>query len=254
MDKKSLLLGAVAGTLATSLLAGGAVFAATGHAVTAQAETANYGGIKGSALVYGGTTYAELYAVQQALKNEGVVNQWNGQTFQIDTPSQSAKALATANAQLTGKMDNVTKVLDSLSKMPSSVQQQVANDLAKAINESSQTANVQLQDMAQGLENALQQTAGKPGEASTAIQNVLNHLPGNPFQSVTGQAQSSATASQSTSAQTQSGANKSISIDSSSVSSGSTTGGFGSMGAFTGKSTSSDTYGISQPTGSQFGF
>lgn len=171
MERKSLLTGTIIGTLVGSFLTGSVVFAST-SLVQAQKETATYAGVKGSALVYGGTTYAELYSVQQALKQQGVVNQWNGKAFVMDSPSQSSKALASQNEQLTQKVGNLSSILKNISKLPNSEQQQILSKLSEVATSSESSTDIQ--NIAQGLQTAANETSGKPGNANSTIQNILN--------------------------------------------------------------------------------
>ena len=171
MEKKSLMLGTVAGVFIGSLLAGSIAFAAT-TAVQAQKETVNYGGIQGTGLVYGGTTYAELYAIQQVLKQQGVVNHWTGSSFTMDSSSKSNTELASQNNQLSQQVSDLGSILKNLSKVPASEQQQIISKLSQAASSSQSTTA--LQTMAQGLQNALSQTSGNPGAANNALQNLLN--------------------------------------------------------------------------------
>lgn len=171
MEKKSLMLGTVVGVFVGSLLAGSIAFAAT-TAVQAQKETVNYDGIQGTGLVYGGTTYAELYAVQQVLKQQGVVNHWTGSSFTMDSSSKSNIELASQNKQLSQQVSHLTSIFKNLSKVPSSEQQQIISQLSQAASSSQSTTA--LQTLAQGLQNALSQTSGNPGVANNVLQNLLN--------------------------------------------------------------------------------
>ncbi len=178
MDRKSLFAGIAMGTLAGSLVAGSLAFAAGTNVVQAQTEAVNYGGIHGTALVYGGTTYAELYAVQQVLKQQGIVNQWNGaaKNFSMDSPSQSNKKLALQNQQLSEQTSNLDSILKNLQHVPNSVQQQLLSAVSQAAASGSSAAqqNTALQTIAQGLQKAVTEVAGNPGKASTVLQNLLN--------------------------------------------------------------------------------
>ncbi|WP_072873279.1 hypothetical protein [Alicyclobacillus tolerans] len=185
-DKKSLLTGAVVGTLFGSLLAGGAVFAATSNFVQAQKEIANYDGIKGSALVYGGTTYAELYAVQQVLQKQGIVNQWNGdvKNFSMDSPSQSLQQLSSENSNLDQQVGDFKDILKSIEKLPSNDQQQVLNQLNGLLSSTSTSTNTSTSDnstsdlnvWAKGLLRAEQETEGNPGNANSVLQNLIQQF------------------------------------------------------------------------------
>ncbi len=174
MDKKSLMLGSVVGVLFGSLVAGSLVFAST-NAVQAQKETVNYDGIQGTALVYGGTTYAELYAVQQVLKQQGIVNKWTGSAFTMASSSQSNKELAAQNQQLTQQVSSLNSIFKNLSQVPTSEQQQLLNRLSQVA--SSSQSSTDMQNIAQGLQQAANETAGKPGLANTIIQNIINGIP-----------------------------------------------------------------------------
>ena len=171
MERKSLLVGTVVGTLFGSLAAGGAVYAST-TLVQAQRETATYANVKGTALVYGGTTYAELYAVQQALKQQGVVNGWNGKAFVMDSPSQSNKTLASENEQLNQQIQDSNSIFKNIGKVPTSDQQSILSTLSQNANSSSDGSEID--KIAKGLQNALSNTAGNPGNANSTIQNILN--------------------------------------------------------------------------------
>jgi|GEM_PF-4250891 len=178
MDRKSLFTGIAMGTLVGSLVAGSLAFAATTNVVQAQQEAVNYGGIHGTALVYGGTTYAELYAVQQVLKKQGIVNQWDGmaKNFSMDSPSQSNKVLALQNQQLSEQMGSLNSILKNIQHVPSAVQQQLLSAVAQATSSGSSAAqqNTALQTIDQGLQKAVTEVAGNPGKASTVLQNLLN--------------------------------------------------------------------------------
>lgn len=171
MEKKSLLIGTMSGMLVGSLLAGSIVFAST-SLVQAQKKTVNYGGIQGTGLVYGGTTYAELYAVQQVLKQQGIVNHWTGSAFTMDSPSQSNSELASQNQQLTQQVNSLSGVFKNLAKLPQSQQQQILTKLSQAAS-SSQSSTV-LQNVAQGLQQAISNTNGNSGIANSVLQNLLN--------------------------------------------------------------------------------
>ena len=178
MDRKSLFTGIAMGTLVGSLVAGSLAFAATTNVVQAQQEAVNYGGIHGTALVYGGTTYAELYAVQQILKKQGIVNQWDGiaKNFSMDSPSLSNKALALQNQQLSEQIGSLNSILKNIQHVPSAVQQQLLSAVAQAASSgrSASQQNTALQTIAQGLQKAVTEVAGNPGKASSVLQNLLN--------------------------------------------------------------------------------
>lgn len=158
--------------LVGSLLAGGIVFAST-SLVQAQKEIVNYGGIQGTGLVYGGTTYAELYAVQQVLKQQGVVNHWTGSAFTMDSASKSNTELASQNQQLTQQLDNLNGIVKNLTKLPATQQQQILNKLSQEAT-SSQGSSAALQTLAQGLQQAVNNTAGSSGIANEVLQNLLS--------------------------------------------------------------------------------
>ncbi|MCF8565031.1 FxLYD domain-containing protein [Alicyclobacillus tolerans] len=61
-------------------------------------------------LVYGGTTYIQLYSVEQALKKVGITPSWDGQTFNMDTSSSSSSGSSS------GSSSNSTITLNQLTK------------------------------------------------------------------------------------------------------------------------------------------
>lgn len=176
MEKKSLAIGALAGTLSGALLAGGVAFASS-NLVQAQPETVNYNGIKGSALVYGGTTYAELYAVQQVLKQQGITNQWNGQSFKMTVP-QTNQQLQSENQALTQKASDLTSILKNLPKLPAAQQQSILDKLSSVgtSDQPSQQAAQDIHVMATSLERTIQETQNNPGNASSVLQGFLNQI------------------------------------------------------------------------------
>ncbi|KUO97332.1 hypothetical protein [Ferroacidibacillus organovorans] len=175
MEKKSLLLGTVVGTVVGSMLAGSFVFAAT-NAVQAQKETVSYDGIKGTGLVYDGTTYAELYAVQQVLKKEGLVNHWTGSSFVMDSTTKSNAELATQNQQLSQQVNNLKSIFKNLKKIPAGEQQQILNTLSSVVSSSQGSST--LQNVAQGLQKSVTETVYSSGVANTVIQNLINGVVG----------------------------------------------------------------------------
>lgn len=80
--KKGIIAGYAVAFIAGSVMSGTAAMAATKY-VQAQLGNATYtvnGKVVGKSpkLVYGGTTYVQLYSIQQALKNAGFTNTWDG--------------------------------------------------------------------------------------------------------------------------------------------------------------------------------
>ncbi len=86
--KKS-TIGYISAFLVGTLISGGSVFAATNYVKTLEknSEITMNGQVinEAPALVYGGTTYVQLYSIQQALKSIQMNNTWNGYDFDIKT-------------------------------------------------------------------------------------------------------------------------------------------------------------------------
>ncbi|MDQ0190124.1 hypothetical protein JI721_04530 [Alicyclobacillus cycloheptanicus] len=156
--------------LAGVVLTGTAAFAASSlKAVKAQAQSGiNYNGVKGDRLVYQKTTYAELYAIQQALKNQGIQNQWNGTSgqFTIQTPTE---------------VQWMQKIFAAATQLSSSDQVQVMKELA-AIESPSHTESAaqriaDLSQLYQDIEQSLA-TTGTPADPLGGLLSTLTNALG----------------------------------------------------------------------------
>ncbi|MHB1682050.1 MAG: hypothetical protein ACYCYO_04365 [Bacilli bacterium] len=254
MDRKSLFTGIAMGTLVGSLVAGSLAFAATTNVVQAQQEAVNYSGVHGTALVYGGTTYAELYAVQQVLKKQGIVNQWDGmaKNFSMDSPSQSNKVLALQNQQLSEQMGSLNSILKNIQNLPNSVQQQLLSTVAQTASSGSSASqqNVALQTIAQGLQKAVTEVTGNPGKASSVLQNLLNGVAnGSQKSGSSTNPGSTSTSGTSTSGTTTSGTSTSGTSTSGTSTSGTSTSGTSTSGTSTSGTPTGAVYGSQQTSG-----
>lgn len=183
--------------MAGTLFSGGAALAATNY-IQALHESSNVA-LNGKtiarpdALVFGGTTYVQLYSIEQALKQIGIKPGWDGKTFSMQSTSSSNASTSDTAGLSGGSSDNLTVYSDvghsminvvvandrvailgsnaSINMVTSAVQNaiKVMNDNAAALAKDSPT-DPNLQKLQSDSINAMKQLVSIYTELNTAIQ------------------------------------------------------------------------------------
>lgn len=147
-----------------TMVSGSAVYATTNYvqALRENSTVSLNGNTVGNppALVFGGTTYVQLYSIQQALKQAGIVTTWNGSNFNMSMSSSPSGSGTPSSGATSGGSSSGTSTHQQLEQyvyQAIETLQPIVGDIA---NNSKTNNQAGLQDDVNQLESLKQKVQG----------------------------------------------------------------------------------------------